>query len=288
MKTPGLLVDPAWVSGHLTHPGVRIIDVRWSPLGHTTVARRAFEDGHIPGASFLDLDADLSGRPFVDGPGRHPLPSAQDFSRTIARCGVDDEMYVVVYDDVQGSVAARLWWMLWVTGRQASMVDGGFQAWVEAGGHVEHGPPKHRDTAVFSTVPWPGDRVVRADAVQVTLDTDAAPVLDVRAPERFRGEAEPYDPVAGHIPGARNAPWTDNLDPETGRFLLPERLREYYEGLGVTGDATICHCGSGVTSCLGLFALRLAGFGDARLYAGSWSDWVRDPSHPVATGPEPE
>jgi thiosulfate/3-mercaptopyruvate sulfurtransferase len=287
MKTPGLLVEPGWVAEHLYHPGVRIIDVRWSPTGRTAVAQRLFEDGHIPGAAFLDIDRDLSGTPFQDGPGRHPLPTPSRFADTMARCGVDDEMYLVVYDDMQGSVAARLWWMLWDTGRQVSMLDGGLKAWVDDGGKLERGPAEKRETTLFSTVPWPGDRVVGADAVEVTLNARSAPVIDVRAAERYRGETEPFDPVAGHIPGALSAPWTGNLDPTTGKFLSPEKLRERYAALGVTGDATVCHCGSGVNACHALFALRLAGFGDARLYSGSWSDWVHRGNRPVATGPEP-
>jgi len=283
MRPPAQLVSPGWVAEHLRHPGVVIVDVRWSPTGSTVVSRREFEDGHIPGAAFLDVDADLAGRPFRDGPGRHPLPHPDEFAETMAKIGIDDEMHVVAYDDVRGSVAARLWWMLWITGHQAALLDGGLQAWRAEGGGIEYGPAKKREKALFTPEHWPGDRVVRADAVVATLRAGAAPVLDARVPERYRGEAEKMDPVAGHIPGAVSASWTDNLD-ERGRFLPPEELRERYAGLGVTGDAAVAYCGSGVTACMDLFALRLAGFGDARLYEGSWSDWVSDPDRPVATG----
>jgi thiosulfate/3-mercaptopyruvate sulfurtransferase len=286
MRDPGILVDAAWLSGELRHPGVRVVDARWSPTGGTLVARREFEDGHVPGAAFLDLDRDLSAPPFRGGPGRHPLPTPDDFAATMASIGVDDEIFVVAYDDVRGSVAARLWWMLWITGHRAALLDGGLEAWRDAGGQTETGPPAPSERAMFASVPWPTDRIASADAVASTIRTKVAPVLDARVSVRYRGEEEKIDPVAGHIPGALSAPWTANQD-ERGLFLPPEDLRTRYEGLGVRSDAAIAYCGSGVTSCLNLFALRRAGFGDARLYEGSWSDWVSDASRPVATGPQP-
>jgi thiosulfate/3-mercaptopyruvate sulfurtransferase len=204
----------------------------------------------------------------------------------MASIGVDDEIFVVAYDDVRGSVAARLWWMLWITGHRAALLDGGLEAWRDAGGQTETGPPAPSERAMFASVPWPTDRIASADAVASTIRTKVAPVLDARVSVRYRGEEEKIDPVAGHIPGALSAPWTVNQD-ERGLFLPPEDLRTRYEGLGVRSDAAIAYCGSGVTSCLNLFALRRAGFGDARLYEGSWSDWVSDASRPVATGPQP-
>jgi thiosulfate/3-mercaptopyruvate sulfurtransferase len=286
VQHPDLLVDAAWVAAHVRHPGVRVVDVRWSAKGGSVVARRDFEDGHIPGAAFLDVDRQLSGRSFVDGPGRHPLPTPERFAQTMAGLGVDDEMLVVAYDDVRGTVAARLWWMLWVTGHDAVLLDGGLEAWRAGQGAVETGPPAPRDAASFSVVPWPADRIASASAVESTIRVGSAPVLDARVEERYRGEVEPLDPVAGHIPGARSAPWTGNLDAD-GRFLSPEALRERYAALGVTGDAAIASCGSGVTSCHDIFAMRRAGFGDGRLYEGSWSDWVHDGTRPVATGDAP-
>ncbi|MGZ4150360.1 MAG: sulfurtransferase, partial [Actinomycetota bacterium] len=201
----------------------------------------------------------------------------------MASIGVDDEMIVIAYDDVRGSVAARLWWMLWITGHQVALLDGGLEAWVRDGGVPERGPARPRERALFTPVPWPTDRIVAAGAVESTIRAGTAPVLDARVAERYRGEVEPYDPVAGHVPGARSAPWVDNQDAD-GRFLPPEVLRERYGALGVTNDAAIAYCGSGVTSCLDLFAINLAGFGDARLYEGSWSDWVHAGDRPVATG----
>jgi thiosulfate/3-mercaptopyruvate sulfurtransferase len=286
VRTPGTLVDAGWVSAHLRHPDVLIVDVRWSPRGGPNVARRGFEDGHIPSAAFLDVDQDLSGTPFADGPGRHPLPTPEAFAAVMASLGVDDEMFVVAYDDVRGSVAARLWWMLWITGHQVALLDGGYEAWIQAEGAIERGPAQRRPRAIFSPVPWPKDRIVSADAVALTLRAATAPVLDARVEERYRGEDEPIDPVAGHIPGARSASWTENLD-ERGRFLPSDVLRQRYAALGVVGDAAIAYCGSGVTSCHDLFALQRAGFGDARLYEGSWSDWIHDGTRPIATGDDP-
>ncbi|MEX0985153.1 MAG: sulfurtransferase [Actinomycetota bacterium] len=286
MRLPNLLVTPAWLSGHLKHPGVAILDVRWSSSGGPTATRRAYEDGHIPGAGYIDVDRDLAAAPFVGGPGRHPLPTPETFAAKMAAHGIDDEMFVVVYDDVRGSVAARLWWMLWITGHQVALLDGGLEAWTREGGTLERGAPKPRDRALFTSLPWPPDRVVHAGAVDSTIRAGTAPVLDARVEERYRGDVETIDPVAGHIPGARSAAWTGNLD-EDGSFLAPEALRARFEALGVTGDAAIAYCGSGVTSCHDLLALRLAGFGDARLYEGSWSDWVHEGDRPVATGPDP-
>ncbi len=286
MNDPGVLVTPAWLSGHIKHPGVVVVDVRWAPRGGTTVSKREFEDGHIPGAGFLDVDRDLAGKPFVDGPGRHPLPDPDAFALKMAALGIDDDMVVVTYDPVGGSVAARLWWMLWVTGHQVALLDGGIQAWRTQGGALESGEMKPRERSLFTSVPWPTDRIATSGAVESTIRAGAAPVLDARVGERYRGEKEPIDPVAGHIPGARSAPWTDNLN-EDGTFRSVEELRKRFAALGVTNDAAVAYCGSGVTSCHDLFAMNRAGFGDARLYEGSWSDWVRDETRPVALGDDP-
>jgi thiosulfate/3-mercaptopyruvate sulfurtransferase len=286
MNDPGTLVSASWLSGHLTHPGVAIVDVRWSPKGGPMVSRRGFEDAHIPGAGFLDIDRDLARPAFTDGPGRHPLPDPDVFASKLGGLGIDDEMLVVAYDDVRGSLAARLWWMLASTGHRAALLDGGLDRWRAEGGAIETGPMRVRPAAIFTPAPWPADRIVNASAVESTLRVGVAPVIDARAEARYRGDEEPFDPVAGHIPGARSAPWSGNLE-EDGTFRSPEELRERYEALGVTNDAAIAYCGSGVNACHELFAMHRAGFGDARLYEGSWSDWVSDPSRPVVVGAEP-
>jgi len=270
-----MLVDAVWLADHLDE--VDLVDVRWSPVDPTTAAIQSFEAGHIPGAVLLDVDRDLAGDPAV-GPGRHPLPSPEAFARTLGEAGIGGDRPVVAYDDAGDSFAARLWWMLDGTGRACALLDGGLAAWT---GPLETGPGRPRAAVTVEPRPWPTGRLADADAVLAGGRT----VVDVRAPERYRGEVESFDPVAGHIPGARNAPWTANLDAD-GRFLSAEALRDRFVALAVD-DRAIAQCGSGITACHSLFAMRLAGLGDARLYDGSWSDWVRDPERPVATGEEP-
>ena len=276
-----MLVDAVWVAAHLDE--VAVADVRWSAAGGTAEATRGFEAGHIPGAAFLDVDRDLSGDP-AGGPGRHPLPSPDAFARTLSVAGIGDDSLVIAYDDAEGSLAARLWWMLDAIGYRAALLDGGLLAW---SGALETGPARGRSATPVRPRPWPPGRIGTVDEVAAALRGATKTVLDARAPERYRGEVEPLDPVGGHIPGVRNAPWAGNLS-ASGTFRSPEELRERYAALGVTAGAdTIAHCGSGVTACHDLFAMRLAGLGDARLYVGSWSEWVGDPARPVATGDEP-
>jgi thiosulfate/3-mercaptopyruvate sulfurtransferase len=274
----GLLVDAKWLAAHLDE--VVVADVRWSPTGGTAEAERSFRAGHIPGAVLLDVDRDLSARPSADGSGRHPLPMPTRFTATLAAAGISDDDLVVAYDDVRGSVAARLWWMLDATGRRAALLDGRLGSWTA---QLETGPARPRSPAEPGVRPWPRERLADADDIMTAL-AGGQPVLDARAAERFRGESEPIDPVGGHIPGARSAPWADNLD-ERGRFLPPDELRRRYRSLGVAdADSAVAYCGSGVTSCLDVFAMRLAGLGAARLYEGSWSGWIADHDRPVATG----
>lgn len=276
-----LLVDAAWLAAHRDE--VVVADVRWSATGGTAEAERSFESGHIPGAVFFDVDRDLAGVPFDEGPGRHPLPKAERFTQALAARGIGANDRVIAYDDGGGSVAARLWWMLDALGGTCALLDGGLRAWP---GQIEKGPAAARASAEPQVRPWPKDRLVDADGVAEALAAGTV-VLDARVGERYRGETEPIDPVAGHIPDARSAPFPEVLDTD-GRFRSPEDLRLRFEAAGVRdGAAPIAYCGSGVTASLDVFALRLAGLGKARLYEGSWSDWVNDPSRPVATGAEP-
>ncbi|MEP6757968.1 MAG: sulfurtransferase [Actinomycetota bacterium] len=275
-----LLVDPSWLAEHLDE--VVVVDVRWSIGGGTAEATRSFEAGHIPGAVFLDVDRDLAGDP-ATGPGRHPLPSPDTFARTLGAVGMGADVPIVAYDNAGGSLAARLWWMLDAISRRVALLDGGLGAWP---GSIETGLGVPRAPVAVKPRPWPGDRLVDAGGVAAAL-LAGTPVMDARAPERYRGEVEPLDPVAGHVPGARSVPWAGNLGAD-GRFQTRDDLRDRYRALGVeTGAEAIAQCGSGITACHDLFAMRLAGLADARLYVGSWSDWVRDPTHAVAAGPEP-
>jgi len=276
-----LLVDATWLESH--RDDVVVADVRWSATGGAAEAERAFEAGHIPGAVFFDVDRDLAGVPFVEGPGRHPLPDPERFATALASRGIGRDDLVIAYDDGGGSVAARLWWLLDAVGRPCALLDGGLSAWPGPRGS---GPATPRPAATADVRLWPEQRIVDADGVAEALRSGDL-VLDARVGERYRGETEPIDPVAGHIPGARSAPFPNVLGAD-GRFRSPQELRDRFEALGVAEDAVpIAYCGSGVTASLDVFALKLAGFGDARLYEGSWSDWVHDPSRPVATGAEP-
>jgi thiosulfate/3-mercaptopyruvate sulfurtransferase len=277
MELPGPLVSPEWLVEHLGEAGLVVADVRWVRDGSS---RAVFEAGHLPGAILLDADDDLSA--IGEGAGRHPLPTPEAFAHAMEAVGIGDGTPVVAYDDVRGSIAARLWWMLDAIGHPVALLDGGLAAW---SGPIVSGPAvTEPGPTTFAPRPWPPARLTDADGVAEALRS-ATVVLDARAAERYRGEAEPIDPVAGHIPGARSAPWTDNLDPATERFLSADRLRARYEELGVrTGGDTIAYCGSGLTAALDLLALRLAGFDDGRLYGGSWSGWIEDPARPVATG----
>lgn len=249
-----------------------VLDVRWrlgGPLGALEFAR-----GHVPGAAYVDLDSALAG---VDGEGRHPLPDPADFEAAIRAAGVDDERPVVVYDDWSGHAAARCWWLLRHHGhRQVSVLDGAWPAWRQAGGVVETGPSDPRP-GTFTARPG-ATPVVDAETV-----TDVDVLIDARTPERYRGESEPVDPVAGRIPGAVNVPTSANLEAD-GHFRRPGELSRLYASVGaVPGVRVAAYCGSGVTAAHDVLAMEVAGV-PAALYAGSWSGWITDPSRPVERG----
>ena len=257
---------------------VRVVDVRWY-LGQPGDGRRAYDVGHIPGAIFLDVDADLVA---PTGRGRHPLPSPAEFADRLARAGIGDADLVVAYDDVGGWVAARLWWMLDDLGHQASAVlDGGIGAWIAA--HLPLSTDEPRLAAAQPHLADRWQRVIDRDALRARLGSVA--LLDARAGERYRGETEPIDPVAGHIPTALSAPTAGNLGAD-GRFLPQAALAERFRSLGTDGRKVVTSCGSGVAACHNALALRIAGLPDAILYDGSYSDWSAA-GYPIATGPEP-
>ena len=268
----GPLVDAAWLRRHVDDADVRVIDFRWYLQGRD--GRDEYDRGHIPGAVFVDLET-VTG---TEGGGRHPLPGRAQFEAEMRAAGVDRSSRVVVYDDAGASVAARLWFLLGLFGHRAQAVlDGGLQAW---DGPLATEPPRVE----------PGDFQAAAPDMSAILDFEAVrrlrgvPLVDARAGERYRGENEPVDPKAGHVPGAVSAPYTENLAAD-GRFLEPAELRRRYEAMGAAGGA-VFYCGSGVTATQHLLAMAVAGLPDARLYAGSWSDWSsRD--LPVAVGPNP-
>jgi thiosulfate/3-mercaptopyruvate sulfurtransferase len=271
------VVSPRWLTDRLSDPDLRVVDVRWK-LGDPQAGRNAYGEWHLPGAVFLDVDRDLAA---PKGPGRHPLPSAEAFARTMERIGVGDATRVVAYDDMGGAIAGRLWFLLRYFGHETGAVlDGGIQAW-----QAERLPLVHEQPTIaevkFTARPRPELVVSRRE-----VGAHGGVILDARQPQRYRGELEPIDPRAGHIPRARNAPYVENLVTVMGPFLAPEKLRAHYARLGAKDGNTICYCGSGVTACHDLLALELAGITGARLYEGSWSDWSSDPTAPIATGDE--
>jgi thiosulfate/3-mercaptopyruvate sulfurtransferase len=275
MLLPGLLVDVDSIPDAAV-----VLDTRLALTGAS--GRSRYDAGHIPGASYLDVDDDLAAAPGTKG--RHPLPEPAAFVAAVRRAGVSRDSLVVAYDDGPGTAAARVWWLLHDYGHDDVMVlDGGLAAWRAAGRPVSGEP----------STPVPGDwdgspgRLPIVTAEDLPRLVRAGVLLDVRAAERFRGEREPIDPVAGHIPGATNAPLGDNTGPDE-RFLPADALRQRFAALGVTDDVPVAaYCGSGVTATQTLLALRIAGFDDAALYPGSWSGWITDPTHPVATSEDP-
>ncbi len=257
---------------------VTVLDVRYQ----TGVAdgRPAYLEGHVPGAVYVDVDDDLAAPPAGPGEhgGRHPLPATADFEAAMRRAGVRADRPVVVYDDWGGRAAARAWWLLRYHGHgDVRVLDGGWSAWRDAGGETEEG----------QVTPEPGDFTAYPGHLPVVDTEDALAVevlVDARAHERYAGEHEPIDPVAGHVPGAVNVPTTDNLTPD-GRFKDADELRRTYAAVGAVAGADVAaYCGSGVTACHDILALTVARV-PAALWSGSWSDWVSDPARPVAGPP---
>ncbi len=256
-----------------------LLDVRWTLGGPSGEAD--YRTGHLPGAHFVDLDQELSAPP---GPGRHPLPDAASFGEAMRRHGVDRSRPVVVYDAATATSAARCWWLLRYFGHpNVALLDGGYAAWVAAGLPVEEGEDHDPSPGTFD--PIPGEMPL-LDAAGAAAIARSGVLVDARARERYLGEVEPVDPVAGHIPGARNLPSQRTEHPD-GSFLSADALRERYAAMGVAeGTPVAVYCGSGVVATQGVFAMGLAGI-DAALYAGSWSEWIVDPGRRVELG-EPD
>jgi thiosulfate/3-mercaptopyruvate sulfurtransferase len=266
-------------------PSVRVADVRWY-LNQPGRGRREYETGHIPGAIFVDLDADLADPEGLGAPGRHPLPDPTAFARRLGELGIGDQHLVVAYDDAGGSIAARLWWMLDNLGHpNAAILDGGIQAWIEAGNALTAAENARPPAELHVRSTW--RRAIDRETLAGQLGSVS--LLDARAGDRYRGEVEPVDPAAGHIPTALSLPTGGNLGPN-GRFLPAEELEARFRAIGIdpgtSGDDVVTSCGSGVTACHTALAMRLAGLPDPILYPGSFSDWSRA-GLPVASGAEP-
>ncbi len=261
----------------LGRPDIVVCDVRWY-LTDPDRGRREYDAGHVPGAVFVDLHHDLAGGP---GGGRHPLPEPATFTARLSTWGIGRDHTVIAYDDAGGAIAARLWWMLRAIGHGSmAVLDGGYRAWIDAGHPVATEAPAREPTHYPPASGWRG--VVDADALAPAMRAGTV-VLDARAPSRYRGDEEPIDARAGHVPGARNLFHGDNLAAD-GRHLSGDRLAARFADVG---DEPIVYCGSGVTACHDILAMAVAGRHDARLYPGSWSEWSSDPARPVATGDEP-
>lgn len=268
---------------HITNPNWAIIDCRFS-LDNPERGRKDYVQSHIPGAIYAHLNEDLSDQIIPGKTGRHPLPNVETFAQTLSKWGIDSHVQVVAYDDKGGSIAARLWWMLgWVGHNSTAVLNGGWQQWIKNNYLVKSGV----ETRKFSTfVPrLRNELVLNANDVLRILNNPGFRLLDSRSADRYRGEHETVDPIAGHIPGALSAPFADNLNPE-GLFLPREELKTRFQTLlgNVPPERAVFYCGSGVTASHNLLALAYAGLGDARLYAGSWSDWITDPNRPISKG----
>ena len=270
------LVTAAWLREHLRDPGLRIVDARYR-LGEPATGERLFQESHIPGAAYMDLDRDMAGDPGERG--RHPLPDPDTFEAAVRRAGIGPDTLVVAYDEAGEGGAARLWWLLRHFGHErVKVLDGGLRGWREEAGELSTAaePPAEGDFRVGGRSPNYSIEELGLGAFRFHLATENAlppvVILDARVPERYRGEVEPIDPVAGRIPGAVNMPFGE-LAPN-GRFLPPEELRERFDAAGVqSGNQAVAYCGSGVTACVVALAAEVAGIGATRLYPGSWSEW---------------
>jgi len=261
-------------------PGLLVVDCRYD-LGNAAAGRMAYDAGHIPGAVFASMDGDLAG-PRTARSGRHPLPSPAAFAAALGRWGFTPSSRVVAYDQANGAFAARLWWMLRARGHAAVQVlDGGFAAWLAAGGATDTAEPVIARTSVDAV---DFDGVLSTAQVQSGLAARAITLVDARAADRFAGRNETIDPVAGHVPGAVSQPFTGNLAP-TAHFQDAQTLRHHWATVMQNAQHApiVAMCGSGITACHNLLALALAGHHGARLYAGSYSEWITDPARPVAT-----
>ena len=278
MQLPAI-VDEAWLADHLAAndgPELVVVDVRSYLDGR--VGRDAYLADHLPGAVFVDLDEVLAA-PASPADGRHPMPTPELFAAGLGAAGIAPDSPVVAYDDLGGMIAGRLVWMLRIIGAPAALLDGGITGW---SGPTEAGEVT-RDAVERPAVAWPAEAMASIDEVEASIQAGGL-VVDSRAGERYRGETEPIDPRAGHVPGAVNAPFTDNLTADDTKTFRPlHELQQRFAALGADGE-TIFYCGSGVSACNNVLAMEAAGHDRPRVYVGSWSQWSNDPDRPAATG----
>lgn len=273
------LVDVATLAAHANDANWRIVDVRHQ-LADIGYGERVYAEAHVPGAVFLHCDRDMSGA-MTGSNGRHPLPAPERLAARLGAIGIDATTHVVVYDDAQGMIAGRLWWLLrWLGHARVAVLDGGLQAWQAANQPLT---PELPSLPTANFVVRLNDAMVDADYVRAFLQTSRMHLVDARSPDRFRGENETIDPVGGHIPGAVNRFFRDNLQAD-GRFKPAAELRAEWLAVlaGAAPEAVVHQCGSGVSACHNMLAMEIAGLPGSRLYAGSWSEWCADRGRPVA------
>jgi thiosulfate/3-mercaptopyruvate sulfurtransferase len=278
------LISTEELSDRISQPGLQIFDCRFN-LAEPGWGRQSYLDNHVPGAIYADLNHDLAA-PVGPFTGRHPLPDPAEFAQTLARWGVTPQSQIVVYDAADGSLASRLWWMLRSSGHpNVLLLDGGYAKWTKECQPVRSGEEVALPAPLMSGLQFDPNSLVNVAQVEIAAYDPSYRLIDARAPERFQGLVEPIDRVAGHIPGAVNRFYGLNLNPQ-GMFKSSDELR--WEFLSLLGDTpasqAVVYCGSGVTSCHHIVALQHAGLPEARVYVGSWSEWSRDPSRPIATG----
>ena len=267
---------------HLEDPEWLVFDTRFS-LADAEAGEQAYRDSHIAGAHYVHLESDLSSPHIPGSTGRHPLPDKAQWIKTVQALGISPEKQVVVYDDAGGAMASRMWWMLgWIGHVNVAVLDGGWQAWTESGHPVSSGDEK-------APLPSTGDYGEQAPLVRIVkaggLNGSQQLLLDARDLPRYLGEVEPIDPVAGHIPGAKCSPFTANLG-ENGHFLSATDLKQKFRDAVMTDREVVCYCGSGVTACHNILAMKIAGLAEPALYPGSWSEWITDPERDIAAGPD--
>ncbi|MCX7975972.1 MAG: sulfurtransferase [Bellilinea sp.] len=282
MATYTTLIEVEDLFAHFNHPDWVVVDCRFD-LTNPEWGFKDYQQGHIPGSVYAHLDHDLSAAP-TPSTGRHPLPSPSDFARTLERLGISNHSQVIALDTTGGSFAARLWWLLkWLGHSSVAVLNGGWNAWKSAGYPVAQGI-ETRPHGAFIPHPQSGMVVTTAEML-ATLTDSSFKIIDARSPERYRGEFEPIDPVAGHIPGSINRFHEKNIT-RGGKLKPPEILRQEFEEIlkDTPPEQVIVYCGSGVTSCHHLLAMEYAGIQGAKLYAGSWSEWIRDPNRPIELG----
>jgi thiosulfate/3-mercaptopyruvate sulfurtransferase len=278
-----LLIEASELNRHVEALDWAIVDCRFS-LDNPDRGEVDYLKAHIPGAIYAHIDHDLSGEKIPGKTGRHPLPEVKSLVETFSAWGIDSGTQVVAYDDSSGDMAVRVWWLLnWLGHRNVAVLNGGWHSWRQSG-LPERSGREFRTPKRFEPHEVRGLPVTSEQVQQYSGDPRYA-ILDARSGARFRGEIEPIDPVAGHIPGAISAPFEENTTPE-GRFLSPEILRGRFEKLmkSIPPENVICYCGSGITAAHNILAIAYAGLGTARLYAGSWSEWITDAARPIATG----